>query len=213
MTPAEIATRARGLFRAAPLGVRLIQPLRVRICPVEALLATVPDGAAVFDIGCGAGLLLGLLAPRIASGVGVDAAAPAIAIARRMILPADQAARLSFAVAAEATAWPVGPFTVVSLIDVLHHVPASQQRAVVMAAAARVGSGGVLLFKDIPPRPRWRALMNRLHDLVMARQWVNHRSGDEVVAWLEDAGLQVEQRERHDRWWYVHELIIARRRA
>jgi SAM-dependent methyltransferase len=35
--------------------------------------ARVPAGARVLDVGCGNGALLGLLAPRLASGVGVDA--------------------------------------------------------------------------------------------------------------------------------------------
>lgn len=208
LTLAELARRARELFRTAPWTVRLIQPLRVRICPLEVLLAAVPERATVLDIGCGAGLLLGLLAPRITAGVGVDTSATAITTAQRMTLPTEQAARLSFALA-----WPSATFSVVALIDVLHHVAVERQRELVEAAAARVAPSGILLFKDIPPRPRWRALMNRLHDLVLARQWVHHRSGDAVARWLVEAGLQIERRARYDRWWYAHELIIARRVA
>jgi len=178
---------------------------------MEILLTAVSDGATVFDIGCGAGLFLGLLAPRIAKGMGVDASISAITAARGMLLPADHSARLSFVVASEASVWPAEQFSVVSLIDVLHHVAIDQQRAVVMAAASRVAANGIMLYKDIPPRPRWRALMNRLHDLLMARQWVHYRRGDDVVAWLDQAGLRIERRERHDRWWYAHELIVARR--
>jgi hypothetical protein len=55
--------------------------------------------------------------------------------------------------------------------------------------------------------------MNTLHDLVMARQRARYRGGDEVAAWLAAAGLRLERRERHDRWWYAHELIVARRVA
>jgi len=211
VTPQAVAARARELFRPAPLGVRCIQPLRVRICPMEVLVTAVPDGATVFDIGCGAGLFLGLLAPRIATGVGVDSSVSAIATAQGMVLAADHAFKLSFVVAGEAFMWPAGQFSVVSLIDVLHHLALDQQRAVVMAAAARVAPGGIVLYKDIPPRPRWRAMMNRVHDLVMARQWIHYRSGDEIAAWLSEAGLCIERRECHNRWWYAHELLVARR--
>lgn len=215
MTPSAVAAQARVLFATASIGVRVIQPLRVRICPVEMLLDAVPDGATVFDIGCGAGLLAGLLAPRVATVVGVDAAPSAIASAERMRgqLPPDQARRLRFAVAATSDGWPAGPFSVVTLIDVLHHVPTVHQQDVLAAAAARVAPGGILLCKDIPRRPRWRAFMNQLHDLVMARQWVHHPDGDALCAQLQTAGLLIERRTCIRRWWYAHELIIARRAA
>lgn len=44
--------------------------------------ARVPAGARVLDVGCGNGALLGLLAPRISSGFGVDASARMIDRAR-----------------------------------------------------------------------------------------------------------------------------------
>jgi 2-polyprenyl-3-methyl-5-hydroxy-6-metoxy-1,4-benzoquinol methylase len=178
---------------------------------MEILVTVVPDGATVFDIGCGAGLFLGLLASRITKGMGVDSSASAIGTARGMALAQNEMARLTFAVAGDISLWPVGQFSVVSLIDVLHHVAVDQQRALVLAAAARVAPGGMVLYKDIPPRPRWRAVMNRLHDLVMAGQWIHYRSGDEIAAWLSEAGLRIERRERHNRWWYAHEVLVARR--
>jgi SAM-dependent methyltransferase len=47
--------------------------IRVRGDEWAWLDARVPAGARVLDVGCGNGALLGLLAPRLASGVGVDA--------------------------------------------------------------------------------------------------------------------------------------------
>ena len=44
--------------------------------------ARVPTGARVLDVGCGNGALLRVLAPRIASGVGVDASEKMIERAR-----------------------------------------------------------------------------------------------------------------------------------
>ncbi len=52
---------------------RVFADIRVRSDEVRWLEARVPAGARVLDIGCGNGALLKMLAPRITSGVGVDA--------------------------------------------------------------------------------------------------------------------------------------------
>ena len=176
----------------------------------------VPDGASVFDIGCGCGLfLLGLaFAGKRISGVGVDMAPDAIRAATLAARTAEIEATgstLSFAAAGGSDAWPVGQFDAVSLIDVLHHVPASEQRAFVTAAASRVRPGGVLIYKDMCRRPIWRACANRLHDLLLARQWIEYREIAEVQEWAESLGLVPQSRRDFVRLWYGHELCVFRK--
>ncbi len=211
-TPASLAALARKLYASAPLIARSFQRLRPRICPFDVLVALVPTGARVLDVGCGSGLFLGLLAAsgRLGSGVGIDRDARALAVAETMRLTLGEPSCVRFT-SGDAGELPPGTFTIVALIDVLHHVPPSAQVAVVLGAAERVAPGGLLLCKDIARRPRWRALMNRLHDLLLARQWAHHPDGAALVAACEGAGLRVERHERIDRWWYGHELIVARR--
>lgn len=60
------------------------------------------------------------------------------------------------------------------MIDVLHHINPRQQQNVVKEAVSRVAPGGLFLCKDIDVRPRWRNLANRLHDLILARKWINN---------------------------------------
>lgn len=57
----------------AALYDEVFADIRVRGDEWAWLDARVPAGARVLDVGCGNGALLGLLAPRLASGVGVDA--------------------------------------------------------------------------------------------------------------------------------------------
>jgi 2-polyprenyl-3-methyl-5-hydroxy-6-metoxy-1,4-benzoquinol methylase len=205
---------AARLYAGAPLVARTFQRLRPRICPFAELVALVPAGARMLDIGCGSGLFLGLLAAdgRLSSGVGIDRDQRALAVADRMRATLPDPARVQFR-AGDAGDLPAGDYTVVALIDLLHHVPPAAQVEVMLGAAGRVAPDGLLVCKDIARRPRWRALMNRLHDLLLARQWVHHPDGDALVAACIQAGLVIERRERIDRWWYGHELIVARRTA
>ena len=207
----QLSARTRRLFTTGPLFKRLIQHYRPYIFPIGELIEQIPLGASVLDVGCGGGLFLGLLASagRIAHGTGFDASGPAIETARGMadLLPADQQV-LTFHQLDAAEPWPEGPFDAVSIIDVMHHVPPKRHRDLIHRAAARLGPGGMLLVKDIPPRPFWRACANRVHDLVLARQWVHLPRPEDIRSWAEAEGLSLVRRERINMLWYGHELMV-----
>jgi 2-polyprenyl-3-methyl-5-hydroxy-6-metoxy-1,4-benzoquinol methylase len=176
------------------------------ICPFEEILARVPRGARVLDVGCGIGLLSSVLAvcraPR--QVFGIDVSEPAIEKARTSRV--CEFADLRFE-CLPAFGFPADTFDVVLCIDVLHHVPPADQWRFLELVCQRVQPGGLLLFKDISPRPRWKALMNRLHDLVMARQWVNYRGEHAVADWLRQHSGEVSEEARLDRLWYGHYLV------
>jgi 2-polyprenyl-3-methyl-5-hydroxy-6-metoxy-1,4-benzoquinol methylase len=190
--------------------------LRPYICPFDRLLELVPDGASVLDIGCGCGLFLGLLAAagKPLRGFGVDVSAEAIPTAQTMarrLRETHDSVDLTFSRIAPDDPWPNGPFDVVSLIDVIHHIPRARQRAIFASAASTVRPGGLLLFKDIGPKPFWRACMNRLHDLLVAREWIHLVAADTVASWGRQEGLELIRRERINRLWYGHDLLLFRR--
>lgn len=217
VTASRAARAAERAYHGAPAPARALARLRPRICPFELILPLVPAGSAVLDIGCGSGLLLALLAldGRLGRGVGIDADRRAVAAAQRMraALPPALRASVSIEHGDAAAAWPSGPFDVVALVDVLHHVPPDAQRALVARACAAVEPGGLVLIKDMAPRPRWCALANQAHDLLLARQWIHHRAMAEIEAWARDAGCVVERRGRAARWWYQHDWLLLRRGA
>jgi 2-polyprenyl-3-methyl-5-hydroxy-6-metoxy-1,4-benzoquinol methylase len=215
--PRELSQVSKSLYVDGGLLMRKLQHWRPFICPFERLLPFVPDRSRVLDIGCGGGLFLGLLVGSgrdIASGTGFDVSAPAIDAARRMASRVERSrgrAVLRFERLDVAAPWPEGPFDVVCLIDVMHHVPPSAQRAVLEQAAAQVTPGGTLIYKDMCRRPHWRALMNRLHDLVLARQWIHYLPIDHAERSLVATGLRVTHRESANRLWYGHELRVFRK--
>ncbi len=191
----------------ASLSIRWLTRLRPAICPLEVVAESVPVGARVLDVGCGAGLLLSWLVESrsLASGVGIDLSQRAIEIAKS----ATSDSRLRFEVRRTQEPWPVGPFDVVTLVDVLHHVEPNRQRAFVK----RIGEINPkrVILKDLDPRPRWKAWMNALHDFLMTRRRVYPRKMTEVAAWLAEDGFNVVRVERLDRLWYSHYLIEATR--
>jgi 2-polyprenyl-3-methyl-5-hydroxy-6-metoxy-1,4-benzoquinol methylase len=209
-TPAQLSMLARALYTDGSWLKRTLQTHRPRICPFEVLISAVPEGASVLDAGCGSGLFLGLLARagRITKGFGFDASAVTIVFANQMKARHPQGALLDFVHHDAGQPWPEGDFDVVSVIDLLHHVPRPQQKAVIHEAAKRVKPGGILLYKDMVTHPRWLAWVAVLHDLIFARQWVSIRPYPSIKSWIVAAGLVERQHTRITMYWYGHEMGV-----
>lgn len=181
---------------------------------MQPLLRAVPNGSNVLDIGCGNGLLLAWLAQggKISSGLGCDVSptalngASSMAQAYRALSGQDL---LSFVDCKSSL--PDGQFDVVSMVDVMHHIPPANQRDLFLQAAARIKPGGILLYKDMVVRPWWRAWANRAHDLLLARQWIHYASLPQVKAWADEVGVILQHEEHYSRFVYGHELVVFRK--
>ena len=214
----NVPALAKKAYRRAPWFRRFLQVHRDRICPLGAVIERVPPGSSVLDIGCGAGLLvLGLaVTGRAKSAVGVDTSAAAISVATEAVqslpeLGASPGERFQFRHVKSMDDWPGGPFDVVTLVDVLHHVLPLQRDAMLAQVAGRVRPGGLLIYKDMRTRPRWRAWANRLHDLLLARQWVHHVPPESVEARCAELGMRLIAKAHYDRWVYGHVMMVFRK--
>jgi 2-polyprenyl-3-methyl-5-hydroxy-6-metoxy-1,4-benzoquinol methylase len=210
----DIRVRTRTLFADVRGLAAHRQWLRIQICPFEKLLPHVPVGSTLLDIGCGGGLFLGLLAlgdPTL-NATGVDASSDAINCAISMANKL-RLSGLKFYCAHSIETWPAERYTVVSLIDVLHHILPTDRETFFNEAAKRVARGGTLICKEMRPKPRWKAAASVLHDLVVARQWIRHSTAESIESWAAKARLRLIRHEEWDRLWYAHGFWVFRREA
>jgi 2-polyprenyl-3-methyl-5-hydroxy-6-metoxy-1,4-benzoquinol methylase len=211
-SPREVSLFLKDAF-AHQRGVRKwLTRLRPYICPFEELLRRIPRHRqiSVLDAGCGVGIMSALVAGTVGARrvVGFDIDERPIAVARGLQLPGTP--NISFHTL-PAGQFPEGQYDVVVCIDVLHHVARVAHHDFVRSLCNSVAPGGMLLFKDISPRPWWKALANRMHDLVTTRHWVHYRHEDVVCQWLGETPGHVEESTRVDRLWYSHYLIVWRK--
>ncbi|MEV0581657.1 class I SAM-dependent methyltransferase [Nonomuraea sp. NPDC050310] len=204
------------LYVDAPKALRLKQRLRVLVCPFEEVVGFVPKGSSVLDIGCGSGLSLALMAARgrEIEGHGFDPSEVAIGLAQEMTKHlAGSGSTLHYEHRDARREWPDRQFDVVSMQDVIHHVPVASQREVFDKACRAVRPGGIFIYKDMSLRPRWRNFFCRVHDLIIAREWIYPIPVAEVEGWAAENGLTVEVAKTAHRVVYGNDLRVFRKAA
>ena len=201
--------RALPLFERAYAFVRF-SILRPKLLSVMDLLLT--DEGRILDVGCGFGLFaayFGQTQPgrRI---VGVDPNERRIGLAQKV------AARLgltqhAFHVGDVRDAHIEGPFDAAYVLDVMHHIPEDEQRAVLTRLRDLLVPGGVLIIKDITTEPAFGLLFTELLDRAMVGineplAYRHHRVWGEM---LSDLGFKVRMVRVPDVLPYPHVVIAA----
>jgi ArsR family transcriptional regulator len=158
---------------------RLREDLFGRDFVPAALLGLLPSDWTVGDLGCGTGAVLPVLAPHVARVVGVDASAEMLSAAR------DRARDLPNVDvrqgALESLPLDAGALDAVTLVLVLHHVPAPAEA---LAEAARVlKPGGRILVVDMTAHEREE------YRQTMGHVWLGFTE-DQMRRQLEQAGFR-----------------------
>ncbi len=161
----------RRIARALPLVERAYAEIRFTILRPKLLSVMdllLPDEGRILDVGCGFGLFaayFGQTEPgrRI---VGVDPNARRIDLARHVAKELGLL-RHEFRVGDVRDAALEGTFQGAYVLDVMHHIPAGEQEAVLAHMRDLLVPGGVLLIKDITTEPHAGLLFTEALDRLM----------------------------------------------
>ncbi len=200
-------------------GYRSYARGKLRFDPAYAAVAALIANSdnAVFDIGCGLGLLGFYLRGIGFRGRyrGIDFDAPKIAEARRVALA--YGVDLAFD-DNDANMLPAFLGNVV-MLDMLHYLPAAEQQHLLREAAARTGPGALLIVRNVLRERSWRFQATRIEEYFLhAARWMrsparHYPDRNEIEGTLAAAGLDVEVRPLWGKTPFNSYVIIARREA
>ena len=177
------------------------------ICPFEKFIFSIPKNKSVFDIGCGDGVFLYLIAilrkPKILYGVDViDTDLDAVKTVFNKVKYKKISTFLD---------WPEDKFDVVTVIDVLHHIKSEEQKLFLKKAINKINPCGMLIIKDMDTRPIFCACMNILHDLIFSKQLIKYFSFEKLKNIIEENGFVIQEVNSKIIFWYSHKWVIAKK--
>ena len=191
------------LYSGSPGRARARAWARWATTPVRAVGQRVPARGRVLEVGCG----LGVICCHLALGsperdvVGTDGDLDDIVQARLAARRAgSRAARCEFQLTPPGEV-PEGPWDAVLLVDALARLDPAAQEGLVGSCALELALGGVLLVKEMGPRPRWK--LPGPHGGPAPQQ---------LEQWMEDAGLVVSREAVDSGFPQPHHLVTGARR-
>ncbi len=198
--PLRAIERARGRYAKEPRRFRYYARMKYRMDPCyRAVLALVPPGVLVVDLGTGLGMLpvaLGELGEgRRALGVEWDQAKAACGVRAAAGLPGVEI------IQADMHTFDLPACDVVTLLDVLHYYDGEGQRRLLSRVAAVLRPGGVILIREADPGRRGGARFTRAVERWMVRLgWnrgpaVRFRPVAELLADLSALGFEAAEAE------------------
>jgi SAM-dependent methyltransferase len=146
----------RRTYAGKPSAVRLHAVGRFLTCPFLRVLAAVPPGARLLDLGAGHGTFARLAVE--------SAAASALAVEPdvRKVLATYRHPQVRFVAGYADTL--AGSFDAVTIFDVLYRIPLAGWDPLLRIAWERLAPGGLLLLKEIDPEHRAKAFWNRAQE-------------------------------------------------
>jgi len=202
----ETKTNRAGLINGLKIKYRSL------ICPFISLINMVQPGEKVGDVGCGSGQFLLLLhefaKPSYLYGIEISKTLIENANQLFSTLPENRYHFEEY----NGSVFPpkMAEMDVIFLIDVFHHVPKQGRQKFLQDLVKMMKPGSRLIFKDIDANSPL-VYVNKLHDMIFAREIGNEISFSEAKSLLTENGLQIIQQEKRTIYVYPHYTIVAKK--
>lgn len=193
-----------------------IDGLKIRyrslICPFISLIKMVQPGDNVGDVGCGSGQFMLLVSefatPSYVYGIEISDRLVKNANELFSTLPRGYYDFEEY----DGVKFPakIAEMDIVFLVDVLHHVPATNQQDFIKTLAARMKPGAKLVLKDINAASPL-VYCNKLHDLIFAGEIGNELKMNDAKKLLESNGLTITHQEKRRMYVYPHYTLVAQK--
>lgn len=163
------------------------------ICPFDLLLNYTEGKTSAFDVGCGSGQFISVLAKftDLKTLKGIEISPTLIQNAREINTQFADKKTISFEVY-DGVNLPndISAYELIYLIDVLHHVPKNAQLSFIQNIKNKMNPGSIIVIKDIDASSPF-VLFNKLHDLVFSREIGNEMSHKSLLKYSKEIGFTV----------------------
>lgn len=158
------------IYRGTPGSVRLHNLIRLATCPIEKVIAELPNGGRLLDIGCGHGLVsLGAaLAKPDLTVLGLDVDQAKIRVANKAAANLPGGERASFMAASDLNL-PKGHWDAIVIVDVLYLMSEEEQKTLLKNCVAKLSPGGKLIIKEMALNPKWKFQWNKIQETVTVK--------------------------------------------
>ncbi len=165
--------------------------LRLKLSPMIQLIQYLPGKGDILDLGCGNGIFANILSLGDPGRkvYGVDLSSSRIDAAKRI---SEGNPNLEF-VAGDVNTVHFDRFEVVTLIDLLHHMPYREQDTLLKKIYDKLDAGDALIIKDLEKAPYWKYIFHYVQDSISYRERLYFRSAEEMSEVLERTGFYVER--------------------
>lgn len=184
---------------------------RPYVCPFNEILELVGENKSVFDVGCGSGMLLALMAeyqkPKKLGGLEINQnlVENAKVLLKEYSIPASVTLQNGQDFPEE-----IKDYDFVTMIDVLHHVPQELQIEYLKNLLKKMKKGSRLIFKDIDASSPL-VIFNKMHDLIFAKQIVHERTFKEMIKFFKEEKVEIEIAYCKRMLYFPHYMIMIKK--
>ncbi|MEQ6124664.1 class I SAM-dependent methyltransferase [Pseudotenacibaculum sp. MALMAid0570] len=180
---------------------------------MDLLLKQVNKEDKIFDIGCGSGQFLLVVAEFVKAKkyFGIEITDTLITNANNLFSKYQKNANYQFLkYDGEFIPQEITDYNKVYMNDVLHHIPKDKQEQFIETLYNSLASSTTFILKDMDAASIL-VYFNKLHDLVFSQEIGNEISMKKACELLESKGFIISKQYRKRIFWYSHYIIVCKK--